>query len=509
MANAQKIDSNATGLRYAEELSYKVLPVTPIWYALEPNTYADFGGQPTLLARNPINDSRQRKKGVITDLDASGGFNSDLTQDNLQDILQGFFFADLRRKGEEVVTAVATATDIYTVAETAGFQVGDIVLASGFTNSENNGLKDVSTVTLDTTIAVSQNLVDEGTPPADAKLVVVGHTAGSGDIEVDASSTLPALTSTTLEFDTLGLVEGEWIFVGGDGASEDFTNSVNNGFKRVRSIDTNRLTFDKSDDTMVTEVGGTLTIKLYFGRVLKNEQGSLIKRRTYNLERTLGAPDEALPAQIQAEYLEGAVPGEFNLSIPSADKLTVDLSFLAADNSTIDGALALKTGTRPTLVDADAFNTSSDFSRIKLAQVVAGDEAPTPLFAFAQEISVNISNNLSANKAVGTLGSFDITAGTFQVGGNITAYFADVAAVQAVRDNVDITLDFILVKANAGIAVDLPLIALGDGRPNVEQDQPITLPLSMEAASAAKVDSNLDYTAMMVFFDYLPDAADV
>ena len=37
------IDSNQSGLAVAEEVSLKVLPVTPIWYGLEPNSYADLG----------------------------------------------------------------------------------------------------------------------------------------------------------------------------------------------------------------------------------------------------------------------------------------------------------------------------------------------------------------------------------------------------------------------------------------------------------------------------------
>lgn len=596
MAKAQKIDSNATGLRYSEEESYKVLPASPVWVAQEPNDYAEFGGNVTLVARNPINPSRQRKKGVITDLDASGGYSSDLTQDNMQDLLQGFFFADARRKGDSLIDNVAvvdvdTTGDEYTLSNLAvdsvavnlagsGYAVDDIVTLVGGTSSvaatfrvtgetagavdsleivedgrysvaatgtgdatttggggtgltvdttvaavinyvvgqllngnnfgdlANDGLKKIIAVTGDTVLGVAENLVTE-TPGATASLNIVGVAAATADINVDATGSLPKYTSTVLDFTTLGLVEGEWVFVGGDAASNQFVNSVNNGFKRVRSIAATELTIDKSDETLVDETGTGLDIQFFFGRVLKNEIGTLIKRRTYNLERTLGAPDEALPSEVQAEYIIGAVPGEFTMNIPSADKLTADLTFQGADQEFIDGPTPLKSGDRPTLEDADAFNTSSDFSRIKLAKVVPGDEAPEPLFAFAQELSVSINNNLTPNKAVGTLGSFDITAGTFQVSGNITAYFADVAASQAVRNNEDITLDFILVKANAGIAVDLPLLALGDGRANVEQDQAITLPLSMDAATGAKIDPNLDYTAMMVFFDYLPDAADV
>ena len=517
MAAVNTIDSNATGLRYAEEASYKVLPGTPDWVPLEPNSYADFGGSVTLLARNPINASRQNKKGVITDLDASGGFETDLTQVNLQDILQGFFFADFRPKGEEIVTAVdedGANPDEYQVAATAGFLVGSIIQGQNFTNAANNGVNTVTAIVSNVSVeVVTGALVTEAGPPADARIVAVGFVCDANDVDVDVTGTFPKLASTTTDFSTLGLIPGEWIFVGGDGVNSVFDQAANNGFKRIRSVTATAIEFDKSDLTMLVETGADETIELYFGRVLKNELGSLIVRRTYNLERQLGAPDGALPAEIQAEYISGAVPGEVSLNIPSADKVTANLSFVGADTETIDGPTALKTGNRPALVEADAFNTSSDFTRIRLAVHTDGTEAPTPLFAFAQELTVTINNNLSPNKAVATLGSFEVTAGTFQVNGSITAYFADVASVATIRANSDITLDMAMVKgatgAKKGIILDLPLIALGDGRPNVEQDQPITLPLSMDAATAAAIDSTLDYTAMFIFFDHLPNAADV
>lgn len=515
MTAKNKIDSNATGLRIAEETSFKVLPGTPDWNPFEPNSYSDFGGQVTTTPRNPINDSRQLKKGPTTDLDAQGGFNSDLTQINMQSLLQGFFFADLRPKGEELVTAVdidAGNPDEYQVAETAGFFVDDLIEGQNFTNAANNTVNVVEAIVVDTSVEVATGLlVDEAGPPSDAQIVVIGHEFIVATVDVDVSNPLPRLVraSGTKDFTELGIIPGEWIFVGGDGAAENFVDPANNGFKRVRAVAASYIEIDKSDLTMVVETGTGLDIRVFLGRVLKNELSTLITRRTYQLERSLGAPDDASPAQIQAEYVEGAVPGQATFNIPNSSKLTLDLAFTAGDSSTIDGPTSLKTGNRPTLVEADAFNTSSDFSRINLSQVVTGDEAPTPLFAFALELTVTINNNLSPDKAVGTLGAFDVTAGSFQVGGTINAYFADVASIDAVRNNENITLDLIMVKENAGIALDLPLITLGDGRPNVQQDQAIQLPLQMDAATAALIDSTLNHTALMVFFDYLPDAADI
>lgn len=507
MAQVNKIDSNITGLRYVEEASLGQLPVSPVWTPLEPNTYNDFGGQITTIARNPINPSRQRKKGVVTDLDAQGGFNSDLTQTNIQDLLQGFMFADFRTKAERTGGITIDAGDsLFELSNTAGFAVGGLVMASGFGQSANNGLHTITAVVTDTSIEVGSTLVAE-TPPSTARLVAVGFQGTTGDLEIDASGNLPQLISTSKDLTTLGLTPGEWIYIGGDAAGTRFATEANNGWARVRSIATNAITLDKTAGIMVTDDGSGQTIQLFLGRVLKNEVGTDIKRRSYQIERTLGAPDDAQPTQIQSEYLVGAIASELAVNIATADKVTIDLSFLAMNNEQRTGAQGVKTGTRPQIVEADAFNTSSDFSRIKLSTVDPEDSAPTPLFAFITEMTLNVNNSLSPNKAVGVLGAFDVTAGTFVVNGSITAYFSSVEAVAAVRDNADITLDFMLAKANAGIAVDIPLLSLGDGRPNVEQDQPITLPLTFDAATAAKVDPALDHTLLIVFFDYLPDIA--
>lgn len=617
MVAVQKIDSNVTGLRYQEETSIGVPNTANGWLPLEPNSYDSFGGEFTTVARNPINAGRQRQKGVLVDLDAAGGFQSDLTQDNIQDILQGYFFADLRRKNDVgvdrsprrstvlgdtedylitdigasdditvdsrvavsavvavggtgyalgdivqivdanatvlatftvsgeaagVVTAVtlllegrtetdtgaASATTVVTGSGDAGltltltygnglvWQAGDLVLLTDNNDAANDGQKTVASVA-DNVVTVSETLVADATPAAAATMTTVGFEGAAGDIDVDASATLPTLTSTALDFETLGLIPGEWIFIGGDAAIEAFTtvdgsgNSVNNGFARIHTIAPTVLTFDKTTFTMQTEASTTETIQLFFGRVLKNEADpTLQRRRTYQLERQLGAPDEALPAEIQAEYLEGWTANELTFNFNTADKITVDLTGVAIDVGTVDGPTALKSGSRPALVSGDAFNTSNDISRLKLSVLdrTAGSN-PSALFAFLTEFTVTINNNVSPNKAISVLGAFDVTAGQFNVEGSMEAYFADVTAVTSIRNNDDITLDFAMVKgaagAKAGVLTDVPLITLGDGRLSVEQDEPITLPLDTPAGA----DRVFDHTLLMTFWDLLPDRADV
>jgi len=512
MAQVNKIDSNITGLAYAEEASLGVLPGSPVWNRLEPNSYDDFGGEVTTVAPNPINPSRQRKKGVVTDLDASGGFNQNLTYYNLQDLLQGIFFADIRAKGREVVTAVdvdASNPDEYEVASTAGFLSGSLIKGFNFTNSANNGLNVVTAVITDASVEVTDGqLVAEANPPANAYIQVVGFRSASGDVDVDASGDLPALTSTTLDFTTLGLVVGQWIFIGGNQTANQFSTAANNGFKRIRSIAANRLTLDKSVLAMITEANTTKLVDIYFGDVLRNESGTSIKRRSYHLERTLGAPDNASPSQIQSEYLRGAIPGEFSINVPTANLVNFDLSFVAIDHLQRLGSEGPLQSSVQNPQKADVYNTSSDFSRIKMASVSDTNEAPTPLFAFITEATLTLNNNLSPNKAVGVMGAFDVTAGTFAVSGNITAYFGNVTAIQAIRNNADITIDMAIVKDNQGIVIDIPLVSLGDGRLNVEQDQPITLPLSMDAATAEDIATGMDHTMLLTFFGYLPSAAE-
>lgn len=502
------IDSNVTGLRFAEEASLKTLPGSPVWYPLEPNGYDDFGGETKLMARNPINPSRQRKKGVITDLDAKGGFAQDVTQTNSLRLLQGFMFADIREKLSNIpmngntiaITGVTGSSKTIAIASSgASYLASDLIYASGFDSAANNGLKTVASST-GTTVVVSETMADEtstGTP----KIQKVGYTFGSGVATIDVSGTWPRLVrgSGAKDFTTFDLIPGEWVFVGGDTSGTKFANAANNGFARVRAVAATYIEFDKTSSDMATDTGTGKTVQLFYGNALKNESlADDIIRRTYQLERTLGEDADGT----MSEYLVGAVANELSLQIKPADKVLMNCSFVACDVESYDGLTGLKSGTRPTIVQADAFNTSSDFTRINLHVVTNGEPNPTPLWAYMTDLTVDVKNGASPLKAVGTLGAFDMSVGTFEVSAQLTAYFVNVDAMSAVRNNDDVSLDAAIVKNNAGFVIDIPLLALGDGRLKIEQDKPITIPLKADAAEC-----DAGYTLLLNEFPYLPDAA--
>lgn len=506
---ALKQDSNLTGLRFAEESALRTLPGTDgadaVWYPLEPNSYSDFGGQLATVARNPINPTRQRKKGTVTDLDASGGFNQDLTMNNLTRLLQGFFFANLRQKAcnlpmngtQHPITGVTAADDRYAASSgLAGFIVGSLLLASGFTVSGNNGLFAVDESAAGY-VGVVGSLTDE-TPAATAKIERVGQQLGSGTSAIALNGDLVRLTDSAFDFTTLGVLVGEWVWIGGDSSTTRFTNNLP-GLARISAIAAGYLEFDKVSFVPSAETGTAKTIHVYIGNMLRNEPARAdIVRRTYNVERTLGEDDDGE----MAEYLVGAVANELTLNIPQADKVNVDLTFIALDNEQRTGAEGVKDGTRVDVDPEEALNTTSDVARINLAVVSATDATVTPLFAYATELTLTINNNVSPNKAIGVLGGFETSTGTFEVGGSLEVYFADIAGVQAVRNNADVTLDFFLSKANQGLLFDVPLLSLGDGRLNVAQDEPILLPLENNAAESA-----FGYTLLMQQFPYLPTLA--
>lgn len=511
MAEVSKQDSNLTDVRFALESSIGVLPGTPTWILTDPNTEPDFGGEIETVARNPIAADRQYKKGAVVDVMAGVTLEQDFTLKNQPVLLQCFLFALLRQLvfgGASQITNVdGTGEDFEAASGLDAFAAGELVLAEQFDQDlGNNGLHEVASAAAGS-LTTTSNLVDEASPPAAATVSRVGFACASGDLDVDVAGAFPAIVSGGgIDF-TDYLEPGDLIYVGGDGAGNAFANAVNNGFKRVRAVAALRIDLDKSDDTMVTETGTGLTVHLFFADYLKNDQGTNLVRTTAQFERSLGAPDDASPSQIQSEYVRGCVGSEYALRMPPKSKMTSTMTFMALDHETRTGATGVKSGNRPALVDAEVLTTASDVKHFQLHAVSDTDEAPAPLFAFVRDFDMSINNNLQRLNALGVLGAFEINAGSFSVTGNFNGYFQNVAALDAVRANTSLTMLGAIVHGNSGFAFDMPLLTASNGRAVVEQDQSIMMPIAFRAHSGAEVLATLDHTVKFCFFRYLPTLA--
>lgn len=495
---ANKIDSNLSGLRWAAEVSGspKTLAGTEVWRELEPNSYSDFGANVTSTARTPITAGRQRKKGRVTDLEAQAGFNIDFTGNNMVPHMEHFMFAAWRASQEITDfsgTAITAVDDDYT--KTGGF--ADIVAqhmlyATGFGVAANNGLKVVSART-DDTATVTPGLADEAVPPATSSVKLVGVQGTAAEFAIDATDpALPILTSSTFNLTTLGLIPGQWVWIGGDDTALRFASAGNNGFARVKTVAAGQIVFDKTQNTMVTDLGTGKTVQLFIGDLIKNENDpDLIVTQTVQFERKLGAEGY--------EYVKGCFANELTMNMQNSSKIALDLAYVAMDSEYVAPG-GRKAGTFPAIAtDSEAFNTSSDFVRIR----ASAQGSASPLFGYIQEMNLSINNNVSVLKALGVLGGFDATIGDFVVGGTITAYFNDLDATSAVRNSDSLSIDFAMSFDNRGWVFDVPLFTGSDGLLNVEKDQPITIPVTVEAAE----DTTLLTTLIVCYFPYLPTLA--
>jgi hypothetical protein len=549
------IDSNVTSGFFNEESSIKVAGNGPN-YPIEPNSYADFGGDLKTVAREPISATRQRAKGTVTDLDVTAGWNEDYTQNNISRLLQGFLFADARCKPTNiplfvtgngdaqsgVVTPNGTVWVKYQISATAagqlitrntgsfitdGFKVGHIVKTRDFANAANNFVWNVTAVAANTlTLTPSQSmqyydstgvgqvassaLVNEAY--AAACVEVVGFnlraTTLAGLDSADNDLGLLTLTCNNQDFTTFGFVPGEYVYIGDVGNQDNpglnfiaTDGTPVRGYARISAITAHVLTFDVSIIENFWDGGDAQTdangygVNLYFGTVIKNESiPSLIKRRTYHLYRTLGMDvnNEAI-----YEVITGAVPNQFSLNIPSNNKLTCDLSFIGMDSGQFTGDLG---GNAP--LNEEPYNTSQDMYSMLLYVIDTTQSQQVPLFGYATDEKITVNNNVKPNKAIGVVGGFEASVGMFDVSGTLVCYFDDEKAIAAVRNNADVGLVNVFAKKRQGMIFDLPLLTLGGGRLKIEKDKPIMADISHTAAAGSQ-----NYTLLHTKFQFLPDSA--
>lgn len=490
------VKTNRISLVYGIEASLGVAGT--LWKLLEPNDVATWGADTSKVARDPISPDRQRRKGTTTDVDSTVEFEHDLTKEVFLDFIESFSFASARypysggttRQGR--VQSGALFDDLLAVNSTSSFDhdalttamaVGRLVFTRGFTTAANNGIHEVTGVPTTISTITTSTLVDETPGNVDnATMEIAGHRAATADLVWTAATS--TLSSTTLDFTTLGLSPGQVVHIGGLTSTNQFSEGV--AYARIVSIAANAIIFDKVSGTLAADDPGTgETIDLLYGAFIRNVTvtDSDFLEQSYQFELTL--PNLGTAAATRWQYAIGNYANQVTFNLPLADKATIEFGFVGTD--TENPVTPQKSGapTPVEVVESVAFNTSADIAKLRVEQT---DE--TGLTTCFKSVSLTLNNQVTPEKCLGSLGASELNTGTYLVDVEAQLLLTNEDVISAIRDNETVMFDFIIKNDDGAIAVDIPSMTLGGGDLELPRNESVRINTTGEAFK----DAILDYT---------------
>lgn len=464
--------TNRTRLSRVRENSYGVIPTTPAFTRVR-QTSSGLNANPQTIQSDEIEPDRQVTDLILVGLSAQGPIGGELSfyahDDDLEEAMQGTWDVQpyiINLVADTQISNVSTTT--LTVAtggtfEGDDFVTGHLIKTSNFDTEANNRLTRVSSSTSTTIVCPAASFTAESAPPVDAEVRVVGFAGATADLV--ATVTLGnALTSTLLDFTTLGLVAGMWVRIGSSVTDTSFATAANNSWCRIAfgGISANRLDFDIVPSGWSADAGTGKAIRVFTGDFLKNAS----TKRSVTFERQY-----LDHSPTTYEYFKGQMLNVFNMAMEAKAIVKLTKNYIgsdaqlgaAEDNSTpttrVSGATDVEAPTY------DVFNTTAHFGLIMVGgSVVSGPN-------FIMRSSFNINNNLRQQPAMGVLGSVGVGNGEFGVTGDLTTYFGSAAVYAQVLSNGVSSFSTLVADDDgdqAGYMFDVPRIKFSAGAPSVE-----------------------------------------
>jgi hypothetical protein len=502
-----RVLTNNVSLAYTIETALGVAGTT--WFLLEPNSINSFGAEITTVARNPISRNRQRRKGTVTDLDSAVEFEEDLTLSSFRHFIEGFCFVTGINTDVTALasTAAETTGDTYTIAalnaaQAEKFEVDTLVWAEGFSLAANNGLKvlDTDASNTDTSLAVADNLADEASPPAAARVSFAGHRIAAADTVTwtwDGGSNQATLSETGVGtlLAQLGLTAGQFVHVGsiataGGAIQNAFENSAANdmyGWARVVSVGTDDVVFDKVDAALqfTDSTDPATAVDILFGEFIRNVPTTGVDYLERSFQFEVEFPNLDAGGGSEFQYALGNFCNTAAFSLPLTDKATITFAFIGTDteNPVVAGSRKSGASSATNPLDTGAFNTSSDIARLRITET--DEDGITTDF---KSLTMTLNNNVSPEKVLGQLGARYMNTGNFEVDLEAQLVFTDGAVVNKIRDNETVTMDFIVKNDDGVIAVDIPSMTLGGGG----REYPVNESVLINTTGLAFQDSTLN-----------------
>lgn len=485
--------SNRVKIAKVREATFGVTPATPAFKAVR-QTSSGLALNPQTVVSNEIRSDRQVADVILVGYQAGGDIGGEMSfksmDDYLEESLQGTWVANpyIEVITTDVEISDMSATVITVSAGGASFKTGHLVFTNGFTTAANNGIiSRVASSTGTTVTFPGASFSAEGAAiPVGASMRVVGFAGVASDIlAVTAGGN--ALTSTALDFTTLGLTIGMWVKVGGVAAGTQFATAVNNDYCRISAIAATRLSFDRVPTGWAADTAVGKTIQVFIGDFLTNAS----TKRSNTIERQY-----LDHSPVTYEYLRGMVLNTFAVTVRSQAIATYTQSFIGSDaavqTSRFAGATDVNAPTN------DVLNAASNVGRIGFD----GSAVASPNYVTEAQWTYN--NNLRRQPGVGTLGVIGVGDGEFNVSGNLNFYFGDKSVLDKLMNNTLTSFDIRVGRTdsfNESLVFDFPSIKLASGSPSVSGKNTDVM---INASFQAFRDATLGYTASVGRFWYLP-----
>jgi hypothetical protein len=499
------MESNLTALRVAKEPSFGVAPTNPIYKEVRRTSDA-ISFTPTNEVSAEIESSRQVTDLINTGRDAGGDTAMEMSIENMDSFLEGLFCNTWNRTPEVANGARweygATATRITAIAATSITLAATSVLSGSITNATGaafvsghlvrlsgvaagNGLYKASASTA-TSITIAGGPTDAA-PAATARVKVVGFEGAAGDIAATITGG-SALTSTALNFTTLGLMVGQWVKISNEGGAFSFTTPALNGYARISAIAASRLSFDITQGIFAADTGTGKTIRVYFGDTIRNG----VTPFSYRLEKQY-----TLAAGTRYSYGSGQMPSSLALTAETRGVITASLSWMGSD-------LSQPSATRDAGAVTEGISTNSVLDASNSVPMIMEAGAPLTAPNYVSGFAFTLDNGLRARNSIGSPAAIGMGLGRANLTGTLTTYFGDETLLAKLRNGVasGATIAFRDAANACGEIWDIPRLKYTSGFPEVPGiDADLTTPLGFQALR--DLANGRDYTVLLSRFDYL------
>lgn len=515
-------DTNRVGVRIARSPATSAPILNPA-LTLQALRYTGSPGlafTPTTVVSEEIRSDRQTSDLILVGGEAGGDTNFELSFGAfdllIESALMSLYTSNKVNTGSTDIVSFAAGTVTLLAGEGDDYEVGQIVrLDALLTGDQGAGVYEITVIATDTLTLVPHTadtnaVLGTWTPGDETRLAVCGLIpAAVADITMAAPASgeiVLTIANNDALFDNARggatdtpLVIGQWVKMSGWPTAEN----GNNVWARIKATDptARTLTFD-AQTGMLVGAAAAERVEIYYGANVENG-AQAVAAHQFALERRFEDQVEVL-----RELFLGMALNNFNIALAPQSIATGAVTFFGYSS-----AVQVETGnahvgtvppalyeTEPTDAEAAAnpvYNTSSNVGRLGRGV----DPIDTAGVNFVLEASIDLTNNLRRQEAVGVFGAAGIGVGEVGVTGTLRTYFDNKEILDQILANTETSLDINVVDSNGrAMLFDMPRIKFAGGAPDVPgKNQDVTIPATYQAI----LSPDFGYTISVQRFDFV------